>query len=47
MAIAHILKSRKYREKLLKVRRYGPVEKEEMTENMKHLEKEFNHLRDK
>ena len=47
MAISHILKSRKFKDKLMKLRRYGPAEKEEMEENVNMLQKEFNHLRDK
>lgn len=47
MAISYILKARKFNEKVRRARHYGPAEKEEMEDNMKHLEAEFNSLRDK
>lgn len=47
MAISYILKARKFNDKVRRARHYGPVEKEEMEDNMKHLEQEFNSLRDK
>lgn len=47
MAISYILKARKFNDKVRKARHFGPVEREEMDDIMKHLEEEFNSLRDK
>ena len=47
MAISYILKARKFNDKVRRARHYGPLEKEEMEDNMQHLEREFNSLRDK